>query len=281
MVLGIDLGSKQFIVSAVGRGGVDVVLDGSALRTSANMIAFSDRERVWGNPAATQRRSNIKRTVCGITRLLGRRTTDEGFEYERSFHPYPLVETDDHKVAVKINSRGETHTYLPETILAMHLNQIKRMAHDSGKNTTDVCVTVPVYFNDEQRHLVKAACQIAGLNCLRVMSETTAAALTYTLKKHEQLPEASDKEGAQHLVFADVGHADTQMCLVKLSKGYCQIVSVASDEFLGGRDFDALLMKHFAEDFFKKLVSMSLRTLKQCSVFLLKLIVSKDPLRKC
>ncbi|KAL0218858.1 hypothetical protein P9112_004511 [Eukaryota sp. TZLM1-RC] len=252
MTLGIDFGSNKIVVAAVGRGGVDVVLDGSALRHSANMLAFTDRERVWGNPAAIQRRSNIKRTISSISRLVGRRTTDPGFDVERSFCPYSIVETDDRKAAVQVRIRNETKTYLPEQIMAMHLVQIKKMAQAAGHNVSDVCIAVPVYFNDEQRQLVRAACKIAGLNCLRVLNETTAAVLAYTLKKHASLPIASENQPAQHFVFADVGYADTQLALAKVSQGNCQIISVASGEFLGGRDFDALLVKHFADDFFKK-----------------------------
>ena len=125
--------------------------------------------------------------------------------------------------------------------MAMLLVDLRTLAErEHGAAVSDCVVSVPVYYTEPERHAMLAAAQIAGLNCLRLLNETTATALAYGIYKTD-LPEAE----TLNVVFVDVGFAATQVCVVALKKGQLRVLSNAWDRDLGGRDFDRVILDHF------------------------------------
>lgn len=129
----------------------------------------------------------------------------------------------------------------------MYLGKLRDIAANEIKSgVSDVVIAIPAWFNETQRRAVLDAAQIAGLNCLRLMNDTTAVALGYGITKTD-LPE--DEENPRHVVFVDVGHSNMSVSVVAYSKGRLAMKATAFNRHLGGRDIDYALVQHFAEEF--------------------------------
>merc|ERR1719261_1341133 len=116
------------------------------------------------------------------------------------------------------------------------LSMQKIAEQDQGSSVTDVVVSVPSYFTDAERHAMLDAANIAGLNCLRLMNDITASALSYGIYKTDM---PADK--ATHVAFVDCGAMDTSVSIVSFVKGKLTVLATACDRHLGGRDFDMIL----------------------------------------
>lgn len=127
----------------------------------------------------------------------------------------------------------------PEKCMAMMLKTMAKIAEEDQNAPVHDCVlSVPAYFTDAERHSMLDAAKIVGLNVLRLMHDTTAAALSYGIYKTD-LP--ADKP--TNVVFLDMGNSDTTVSIVSFVKGKLTVLSTASDRHLGGRDFDELLVR--------------------------------------
>merc|ERR1719267_109325 len=136
----------------------------------------------------------------------------------------------------------------PERAMAMLMKCLQGIAErDQNAPVTDVVVSVPAYFTDAERHAMLDAAAIAGLNCLRLMNDSTAAALAYGIYKTDM---PADK--TTHVAFVDVGAMDTTVSIVAFVKGKLTVLSTACDRHLGGRDFDMILANHFAAEWKEK-----------------------------
>merc|ERR1719408_1074787 len=132
--------------------------------------------------------------------------------------------------------------------MAMVMKCMQKIAElDAGTAVTDVVVSVPTYFTDAERHAMLDAASIAGLNCLRLMNDITAAALSYGIYKTDM---PADK--AVNVVFVDCGAMDTTVAVVSFVKGKLTVLATACDRHLGGRDFDMILANHFAAEWKEK-----------------------------
>jgi heat shock protein 4 len=130
-----------------------------------------------------------------------------------------------------------------EQLMAMVLVDLRLIAErEQGAPVVDAVLAVPVFFTEPERHAMLAAAHIAGLNCLRLLNETTATALAWGIYKTD-LPEGS----VTNVAFVDVGHSSMQVCIAAFKKGQLQVLSNAWDRNLGGRDFDNVLFEHFTK----------------------------------
>ncbi len=141
---------------------------------------------------------------------------------------------------------GEKQTFSATQLVGMYLAKLRDIAANELKTgVTDIVIAVPGWYTDIQRRAVLDAAAIAGLNVLRLINDTTAAALGYGITKSD-LPEP---ESPRHVVFVDVGHSSLSVSVVAFSKGQLTVKSTAYDRNLGGRDIDYALVKHFSEEF--------------------------------
>ncbi|XP_009889728.1 PREDICTED: heat shock 70 kDa protein 4L isoform X1 [Charadrius vociferus] len=150
-------------------------------------------------------------------------------------------------VGVKVRYLDEERLFAIEQITGMLLAKLKETSESALKKPVADCViSVPSFFTDAERRSVMAAAQIAGLNCLRLMNETTAVALAYGIYKQD-LPALEEKP--RNVVFVDMGHSAYQVSICAFNKGKLKVLATTFDPFIGGRNFDEALVDYFSEEF--------------------------------
>lgn len=246
-VVGLDIGNFKSSVGVARQGGIDIVANEYSDRITPTYVSFTNKERFQGHSAKQQEITNSQNTLALFKRLLGRKMNDPQVQNERAFYPFRLTPGPDDRIQFNIDYLNETKTFTCEQIMAMFLTKLKTIA-ESNLNTkvVDCVISVPCYMTDTERRALLDSAQIAGLNCLKLMNETSAVALTYGLY-HSNLPEVTDKP--HRVVFVDMGYTHLQASLVEFHKGKLKMVATTFDNNLGGRDFDRVLMDYFQNDF--------------------------------
>ena len=246
--IGIDIGQANAVVAIARRGGIDVLSNEVSSRLSACMVAFSGKERKLGEAARSGITSNMKNTITGIKAIVGKKFHSEEIQSEMGKVAYQIVESGAGGTGVKVQYNDDDLVISPERAMSMLLKAMQKIAEEDQKApVTDVVLSVPAYFTDAERHALLDAAKMIGLNVLRLMNDTTAAALSYGIYKTD-LPE--DKP--TNVVFTDVGAGDTTVSVVSFVKGKLTVLATACDRHFGGREFDELISKHFAAEWKEK-----------------------------
>ena len=245
-VIGIDLGTTNSCVSIMDGTQPKVLENAEGARTTPSMVSFDEeKKRLIGQPAKRQAVTNPTNTLFAVKRLIGRSFDDPATKEDQDMVPYNIVKGDNGDAYVE----AEGDKYSPVQISAFILQKMKETAEDYlGEKVDQAVITVPAYFNDAQRQATKDAGKIAGLEVLRIINEPTAAALSYGLEK---------KEGKLIAVY-DLGGGTFDISILEIGDGVFEVKSTNGDTFLGGEDFDTLLVNHLA-DKFKKENSVDLR----------------------
>jgi len=241
-VVGFDFGNLNSIVAVARKRGIDVLQNEVGHRQTPSQVAFAGKQRFIGNEAQAQAGSNIKNTLTSVKRLLGRRIDDPELPIEQKFVSYKIVEGPRGKyAAVSVNYDDKQEVFTPEQIAGALFQKLKGVAEGGldGQKVTDCVIGVPAWWTDAQRRALLDAANIAGLNVLRLLNETTAVALQYGILK----PLSKSQE--LKVLFVDVGHTHTQASLVSFTEGKLTVLATAADRNLGGRDFDDVLVQHF------------------------------------
>lgn len=248
-VAGIDVGDACSCIAVARKRGVDVLLNKESKRETPTLVAFGPKTRALGTDAVGSLTVNPKNTVSGLKRLLGARWGSPALETELSRLPFEVVKDPSGSggVAVKVQYLGEDRLFTPEQLLAMVIVDQKAVAAADGSPVTDCVMTVPVYWTQAQRDAALAACDIAGVSCLRLLHETTASALAYGIYKTD-LPEGEDAAPI-NVAFVDAGASSFQVSIVAFKKGQLKVLAHTWDADLGGRNFDDVLFDHWAKEF--------------------------------
>ena len=238
-VIGIDLGTTNSCVAVMDGGKPKVIENAEGARTTPSIVAFAkDGERLIGQPAKRQAVTNPESTIYAVKRLIGRRFDDPLTKKDMDLVPYSIVKGKTGDAWVKAG--GEE--YSPSQISAFTLQKMKETAEAYlGETVTQAVITVPAYFNDAQRQATKDAGQIAGLEVLRIINEPTAAALAYGM----------DKDENKTIAVYDLGGGTFDISILEVGDGVFEVKSTNGDTFLGGEDFDSVLVEHLAADFNK------------------------------
>ena len=246
-VIGIDLGTTNSCIAVMDGGKPKVIENAEGARTTPSIVAFTkDGERLIGQPAKRQAVTNPDNTLFAIKRLIGRRFDDPMTKKDMGLVPYDIVKGKNGDAWVKAG--GED--YSPSQVSAFILQKMKETAEAYlGETVTQAVITVPAYFNDAQRQATKDAGQIAGLEVLRIINEPTAAALAYGLEKHD----------GKTIAVYDLGGGTFDISVLEIGDGVFEVKSTNGDTFLGGEDFDQVLVEYLADEF-KKKENMDLRT---------------------
>ena len=258
-VIGIDLGTTNSCVAIMEGGEPVVIANSEGSRTTPSMVAFTESgERLVGQQAKRQAVTNPENTLFAIKRLIGRKFSSEAVQKDMKISPFKILEADNGDAWVQVRDKKFS---APE-ISAMVLQKMKQTAEDYlGEKVTDAVITVPAYFNDSQRQATKDAGKIAGLNVLRIINEPTAASLAYGLDKKDEMTIA---------VF-DLGGGTFDISILDLGDGVFEVKSTNGDTFLGGEDFDQLIIDYVADEFRKdqgidlRNDKMALQRLKEAS----------------
>jgi molecular chaperone DnaK len=234
MVIGIDLGTTNSCVAFMSAGQPEVIANSEGARTTPSMVAFTESgEKLVGQIAKRQAVTNPERTLFAVKRLIGRKRDSAEVQAFSEVAPFTIVAAENGDAWVKINDRECS----PQEISANVLAKMKDTAADFlGEPVDEVVITVPAYFNDAQRQATKEAGVIAGLTVLRIINEPTAAALAYGISEEE------DKTIA---VF-DLGGGTFDVSILEIGDGVFQVMSTNGDTFLGGEDFDNIIVEHLA-----------------------------------
>lgn len=181
-VIGIDLATCMSMVGVWKDGKVELIASDSGNRTVPSYVSFTDEERIIGEAAKSMSSSNSKNTVFDAKRLIGRTFDDPIVQRDMANWPFKVVNDGNNRPQIEVVFKGETKRYYAEEISAMVLQKLKTMAESYlGCEVKDAVVTVPAYFNDNQRQATKDAGRIAGLNVLRLLAEPTSACIAYGL----------------------------------------------------------------------------------------------------
>ncbi|KAK3394905.1 heat shock protein 70 family [Podospora didyma] len=242
-VIGIDLGTTYSCVGVMQKGKVEILVNDQGNRITPSYVAFTEDERLVGDAAKNQAPANPHNTIFDIKRLIGRKYSEKDIQSDIKHFPFKIASKDD-KPVVKVQVAGAEKTFTPEEISAMILSKMKETAESYlGKKVTHAVVTVPAYFNDNQRQATKDAGVIAGLNVLRIVNEPTAAAIAYGLDK---------TDGERQIIVYDLGGGTFDVSLLSIDQGVFEVLATAGDTHLGGEDFDQRVINHFAKTFNKK-----------------------------
>ncbi|KAH8759363.1 heat shock protein 70 family [Diaporthe sp. PMI_573] len=245
-VVGVDLGTVNTVIAVARNRGVDVIANEVSNRATPSLVGFGPKARYLGETAKTQEISNLKNTVGSLKRLAGRSLNDPDVQLEQQYVSATLVDIDG-QVGAEVTYRGQKERYTAIQLTAMLLSKIKATTSAELKlPVSDIVMSVPAWFTDIQRRALIDAAEIAGLKLLRLMNDTTAAALGYGITKLD-LPSAEEKP--RRVVFVDVGHSEYTATVVEFKKGELVVKGTAWDRHYGGRNFDKALVDHLAKEF--------------------------------
>jgi heat shock protein 110kDa len=212
-----------------------------------SFVAFAGQNRILGVAAKNQQVTNMRNTIGGFKRLLGRTYNDQQVQDELKRLPYRVEAKKDGSVGVRVDYLDDEHVFSPEQLTAMLFTKLKDTSSTALQTQINDCViAVPFYFTNAERKALLDAAQIAGLNVLRLMNETTATALSYGFYKQD-LPE--DKP--RNVIFVDCGNATLQVSAVAFEKSKLKMLACACDQ-VGGRDFDNIMADQFSKEFVTK-----------------------------
>lgn len=236
-IIGCDLGSTNSCFAFYEGNEAKVIANSDGARTTQSIVAFTKNgEELVGSAAARQMVTNAKNTVTIVKRLIGRKFA-EVKDYIKDL-PYEVVAAPNGDCRIKINDKE----YSPEEISAKILGKVKKDASAFlGEDVKDIVVTVPAYFNDSQRQSVKDACQIAGLECKRIINEPTAAALAYS----------ADKGMNKKIAVYDLGGSTFDISILDIADGVIEVLATNGNTALGGHDIDVKLMRYIIDEFKK------------------------------
>lgn len=236
-VIGIDLGTTNSCVAVMDGKTPRVIENTEGFRTTPSMVAFAKNgERLTGHAAKRQAVTNPEDTLFAIKRLVGRSYDDPATKRDMGLVPYKITKSTGGDAWV----RAGGDEYSPSQVSAFILQKMKETAESFlGEKVTEAVITVPAYFNDAQRQATKDAGRIAGLDVLRIINEPTAAALAYGL----------DKKGTGIIAVYDLGGGTFDVSILEIGDGVFEVKSTNGDTFLGGEDFDHVLIEYLADEF--------------------------------
>ena len=256
--IGIDLGTTYSCVAIMRGSNVEIIANDQGNRTTPSYVAFTDAERLIGEAAKNQTAMNPENTVFDMKRLIGREFDDEVIAKDIKHFPFTVIERNK-KPVVEVSYLCEKKQFSAEEISAMVLVKMKETAEAFlGEKVENAVVTVPAYFNDQQRQATKDAGAIAGLNIMRIINEPTAAAIAYGLNQ------TSKKE--KNVLIFDLGGGTFDVSLLSIEDGVFEVKATAGDTHLGGEDFEQRIMDHFAQELkqkYKKDLSTNARAIRR------------------
>ncbi len=239
-ILGIDLGTTNSAMAIVEGGEPRVLENAEGARTTPSIVAVGKNgERIVGTLAKRQSITNPLNTIFQIKRFIGHTFDEPEVQKDKAVVPFEMKKGDTGGVEVKMTEKW----YRSEEISAMILGKLKADAEAKlGEKITQAVITVPAYFNDDQRSATKAAGQIAGMEVLRIINEPTAAALAYGFNK---------KKDEKIAVF-DFGGGTFDISVLEVGGDVIEVKSTDGDAHLGGKDIDQKIINWLADEFKKE-----------------------------
>jgi len=238
-IIGIDLGTTNSAVAVMEGGSPKIIPSAEGRNTFPSIVSFKGSDVSVGDTAKRQMVLNSKKTVNSVKRFMGRKMKDTAVQAAVKHVAYSIVEGKDGMAMVEIEGKK----YSPQEISAKILQKAKADAEAYlGGTVSKAVITVPAYFDDSQRQATKQAGEIAGLTVERIVNEPTAAALAYGL----------DKKGSQTIAVYDLGGGTFDISILEIGEGVFEVKATNGDTFLGGDDFDNLIIEYIIAEFKKE-----------------------------
>ncbi len=236
-IIGIDLGTTNSCASFVRNGKPGVLNSREGYNTVPSILALNARGKlVVGHPAKGQMLTNPRQTVYGAKRLVGRAFDSPIVQQIKDRFHYEIAAGPKAEAAVKLGDR----VYTLEQISALILREVRELAQNQiGQPVSRAVITVPAYYNDNQRQAVREAGRLAGLHVERILNEPTAAALAYGYGRNLN----------QRILVYDLGGGTFDASVLELNENVYEVISTGGDTFLGGIDFDTAIVEHLLEEF--------------------------------
>jgi len=243
-IIGIDLGTTNSCVAVMEGKETKVIPNAEGVRTTPSIVAYVDGGEVLvGDSAKRQAVTNPENTLFAIKRLIGRRADDPVVAKDKDMVSYKIIAADNGDAWVQVGDKKLS----PQEVSARTLMKMKKTAEDYlGHEVTEAVITVPAYFNDSHRQATKDAGKIAGLEVKRIINEPTAAALAYGMDKVK----ADSK-----IAVYDLGGGTFDISIIEVAdmdgEKQVEVLSTNGDTFLGGEDFDNVIVDYIATEFKK------------------------------
>lgn len=233
------MGTSNSCMAVMEGGEAKVIANAEGSRTTPSIVAFSKNgERLVGQAAKRQAVTNPENTVFSSKRLIGRKFSE--IQHEVSDLPYKVKEGKNGAAVIECVLDGKTEVFMPEQISSMILAKLKADAESYlGEPVSQAVITVPAYFNDDQRRATKDAGAIAGLEVLRIINEPTAASLAYGL----------DKKGEETIAVYDLGGGTFDISVLEIAEGVFEVKATNGDTQLGGDNWDQSIISWLIEEF--------------------------------
>ncbi len=234
-IIGIDLGTTNSCMAVIEGGEPQVIPNAEGANTTPSVVAYKDKEILVGIAAKRQAVMNPKNTIYSAKRFIGHRMDE--VEKDVKMVPYEVKEGKQGRVAITVNGKD----MFPQEISAQVLIKLKKDAEAFlGQPVTKAVITVPAYFDDNQRQATKEAGEIAGLEVVRIINEPTAATLAYGL----------DKKKEEKVIVYDLGGGTFDVTVLEISgDGHFEVQSTNGDTHLGGDDFDQAIVDWLLSEF--------------------------------
>ncbi len=237
-VIGIDLGTTNSCVAVMEGDAPVVIPNRGGYKTTPSIVAVTEAgKRLVGHIAKRQAITNAENTVYAAKRLIGRKWNSPQVKNSLMTSSYAIIEGPHADVRIKLRDK----TYSVPEVSSMILQEMRVIAEDYlGHPVSKAVVTVPAYFNDNQRQATKDAGAIAGLDVIRIINEPTAASLAYGF----------GKDLDRTVAVYDLGGGTFDISVLEIgAHGVFKVVSTTGDTFLGGEDFDARIIDWLVENF--------------------------------
>lgn len=274
VIIGIDLGTTNSCVGIWRNNNLEIIPDKRGNMTIPSIVAFTNKSKYIGYEAKNQIEINPENTFYEVKRIIGKKYDDVSIKNDMEFFTYGLASDENNNVLIQSNLQNRKNTYIPEEISAMVLLELKSMAEDYLKTSvTKAVITVPAYFNDSQREATKDAAKIAGLECVRIINEPTAAALAYGLETTSR-----NKNTDINVLVYDLGGGTVDCSILNISDGFFEVLGCSGNTHMGGTDFDNRFINYCINYFKRKYKYDNLKNLS--SICLQKLRKSCEEAKK-
>jgi heat shock 70kDa protein 1/2/6/8 len=245
IVVGIDLGTTNTCCAIWRNKKIEIIHDINTTKKIIPSIVYLDSNNyLIGNEISNDQKLNPIFTYSDVKRLIGRKFLDPYVQEFKKFLSYPIVSDETGNILIKTYNKYRT----PEEISSYILSKIKTITNiylDKENTKIKAIITIPAYFNDAQRNATKNAAEIAGIECIRMINEPTAAALSYGI-----LGTKTDEE--RNIIVYDMGGGTLDVSLLNIDEGIFEVLATTGDSYLGGQDFTQTIYTYCIEEFKKK-----------------------------
>src|SRR6266850_4866385 len=242
-ILGIDLGTTNSCVAVLDERGQPRTLEAAdGERTTPSWVSWaSSGEITVGTRARRQAVTNPSATIYGAKRLIGRKVNTEDVAWFARLAPFRIVAAPNGDAWVRVQGQPVS----PQEVAAHVLRRMRQVAEEALREpVTRAVVTVPAYFDDQQRQATRDAGQIAGLDIVRILNEPTAAALAYGAHRV--------REGRRLIAVFDLGGGTFDVSIMAVENGIFEVLATGGDTALGGEDWDRRMLERIVDEVFDK-----------------------------